>query len=90
MGSGKTLTSLWVAKEYVMKDRVKHVNILAPNVAVGEFIDSFERAGISPQMAGKIRVLTHDEFSLNRKKREFSKSLVIVDEAHMFTKTKYS
>ncbi|CAN0338770.1 unnamed protein product [Ectocarpus sp. 13 AM-2016] len=53
MGSGKTLTSLWVAKEYVTKNRVKFVNILAPNVAVGEFIDSFERAGITPQIAGK-------------------------------------
>ncbi|CAM9767119.1 unnamed protein product [Ectocarpus sp. 12 AP-2014] len=89
MGSGKTLTSLWVAKEYITKNRVKFVNILAPNVAVGEFIDSFERAGISPQIAGKIRVLTHDEFALNRKAREFSESLVIVDEAHMFTGIKY-
>ena len=89
MGSGKTLTSLWVAKEYITKNRVKFVNILAPNVAVGEFIDSFERAGITPQLAGKIRVLTHDEFALNRKEREFSKSLVIVDEAHMFTGIKY-
>ncbi|CAM9713031.1 unnamed protein product [Ectocarpus sp. 4 AP-2014] len=89
MGSGKTLTSLWVAKEYITKNRVKFVNILAPNVAVGEFIDSFERAGITPQIAGKIRVLTHDEFALNKKAREFSKSLVIVDEAHMFTGIKY-
>ncbi|CBN80329.1 Helicase [Ectocarpus siliculosus] len=89
MGSGKTLTSLWVAKEYIAKNRVKFVNILAPNVAVGEFIDSFERAGITPQIAGKIRVLTHDEFALNKKAREFSKSLVIVDEAHMFTGIKY-
>lgn len=89
MGSGKTLTSLWVAKEYITKNRVKFVNILAPNVAIGEFIDSFERAGITPQIAGKIRVLTHDEFALNKKAREFSKSLVIVDEAHMFTGIKY-
>lgn len=56
---------------------------------MGEFIDSFERAGITPEMAGKIRVLTHDEFALNRKERQFSKSLVIVDEAHMFTGIKY-
>ena len=90
MGSGKTLTSLWVAKEYVQKGRVDFVNILAPNVSVGEFIGSFERAGISPQTARKIRVLTHDEFSLNRKKRDFSNCLVIVDEAHLFTKTKYA
>ena len=90
MGSGKTLTSLWVAKEYLTKNRVNFVNILAPNVAVGEFIDSFERAGITPQMAGKIRVLTHDEFFLNRKGREFTQSLVIVDEAHLFTGLKYS
>lgn len=90
MGSGKTLTSLWVAKEYVTKNRVDYVNILAPNVAVPEFIDSFERAGITPHMAAKIRVLTHDEFTLNTKKRQFSKSLVIVDEAHMFKKTKYA
>lgn len=89
MGSGKTLTSLWVAKEYVTTNRVNFVNILAPNVAVGEFIDSFERAGITPQMAGKIRVLTHDEFARNKKKRQFSKSLVIVDEAHIFTGIKY-
>jgi len=89
MGSGKTLTSLWVAKEYIKKNRVDFVNILAPNVAVGEFIDSFERAGITPPMAGRIRVLTHDEFALNNRKREFSKSLVIVDEAHMFTGIKY-
>lgn len=67
MGSGKTLTSLWVAKEYITKNRVDFVNILAPNVAAGEFIDSFERAGITPHMAGRIRVLTHDEFVLNRK-----------------------
>lgn len=90
MGSGKTLTSLWVAKEYVQKGRVDFVNILAPNVSVGEFIGSFERAGVSPQMARKIRVLTHDEFTLNRKKREFGNCLVIVDEAHLFTKTKYA
>lgn len=89
MGSGKTLTSLWVAKEYITKNRVDFVNIIAPNVAVGEFIGSFERAGITPRMAGRIRVLTHDEFSLNRKEREFKKSLVIVDEAHMFTGIKY-
>lgn len=89
MGSGKTLTSLWVAKEYINKNRVPFVNIIAPNVAVGEFIDSFERAGITPNMAGKIRVLTHDEFSLNRRDRKFSDSLVIVDEAHMFTGIKY-
>lgn len=89
MGSGKTLTSLWVAKEYIKKNRVDFVNILAPNVAVGEFIDSFERAGITPKMAGRIRVLTHDEFAINTKQREFKKSLVIVDEAHLFRKTKY-
>lgn len=89
MGSGKTLTSLWVAKEYIAKNRVDFVNIIAPNVAVGEFIDSFERAGITPRMAGRIRVLTHDEFALNRKEREFKKSLVIVDEAHMFAGIKY-
>lgn len=81
MGSGKTLTSLWVAKKYITKNRVDFVNIIAPNVAVGEFIDSFERAGITPRMAGRI--------ALNRKEREFKKSLVIVDEAHMFTGIKY-
>lgn len=90
MGSGKTLTSLWVAKEYVQKGRVDFVNILAPNVAVGEFIGSFERAGITPSIARKIRVLTHDEFSLNRRNRNFTNCLVIVDEAHIFTKTKYN
>lgn len=52
-------------------------------------MDSFERAGITPQMAGKIGVLAHDEFAVNRKEREFSKSLVIVDEAHMLTGIKY-
>lgn len=43
MGFGKTLTSLWVADEYFTKNRVKFVHIIASNVAVGEFIDSFER-----------------------------------------------
>ncbi len=89
MGSGKTLTALWVAKEYIAKSRVAFVNILAPNVAVGEFIESFEKAGITPYMAGQIRVLTHDEFSINRRKRDFGSSLVIVDEAHMFQGIKY-
>lgn len=66
----------------IAKNRVDYVNILAPNVSVEEFIDSFEMAGTSPQMAGRIRVLAHDELALNRRDRTFSKSLVIVDEAH--------
>lgn len=90
MGSGKTLTSLWVAKEYITAGRVKYVNILAPNVATGEFIDSFERAGITPKLARKIRVLTHTSFVLDKKERLFKDSLVIVDEVHMFTGEKYS
>lgn len=89
MGSGKTLTSLWVAKELLKVKRVDFVNIVAPNVSVPEFLDSFEKAGINPAIAGKVRVLTHDEFAYNKKERRFGNSLVIVDEAHLFTKTKY-
>lgn len=90
MGSGKTVTALWVARHYIEQKRVPFVNIVAPNVAVVEFLDSFQKAGINPTVAGKIRVLTHDEFVDNKKRRSFAASLVIVDEAHVFTKTKYS
>ncbi|CAM9544890.1 unnamed protein product [Pylaiella littoralis] len=89
MRFGTTPTSLWVAKECITKNRVDFANTLAPNVAVGEFIDSFEKAGITPHMAGRIRALTHDEFALNRKEHQAKKPLFIVEEAHMFTGIKY-
>ena len=65
------------------------VNIVAPNVAVPEFRDSFEKAGVTPDHAGRIRVLTHDEFADNKRLRNFGNSLVIIDEAHLFTGRKY-
>ena len=90
MGSGKTLTSLWVAKDFVLQKRVPFVYIVAPKVSVCEFLESFERAGISPTTARRIRVLTHDEFVCNKDGHNFRRSLVIVDEAHLFTKKRYS
>ncbi|CAM9692654.1 unnamed protein product [Ectocarpus sp. 12 AP-2014] len=89
MGSGKTVTSLWVAKQYLIDGRVNFVNIVAPNVAVLEFRDSFEKAGVTPRQAGRIRVLTHNEFADNKRIRNFGNSLVIIDEAHLFTGRKY-
>ncbi|CAM9693541.1 unnamed protein product [Pylaiella littoralis] len=85
MGSGKTVTSLWVAKQYLADGRVNFVNIVAPNVAVPEFRDSFEKAGATPNQAGRIRVLTHDEFADNKRLCNFGNSLAIIDEAHLFT-----
>lgn len=89
MGSGKTVTSLWVAKQYLEDGRVNFVNIVAPNVSVPEFRDSFEKAGVTPDQAGRIRVLTHDEFADNKRLRNFGNSLVVVDEAHLFTEGRY-
>lgn len=87
MGSGKTLTALSVAKDYIANNSVNSVYIVAPNVAVPEFKNSFRLAGIAPKQSAKIKVCTHDGFA---EKTSIPKnSLVIIDEVHLFTKTKY-
>ncbi|CAM9213352.1 unnamed protein product [Pylaiella littoralis] len=89
MGSGKTLTALWVAKSFLSRARVSLVHIVAPNVAVAEFATSMKLAGITPTQAKQIKIVTHDGFASLKSGSRVKNSLVIVDEAHLFTKTKY-
>lgn len=89
MGSGKTLTPLWVAKDYLDRKKVAHVHIVCPNVSVPEFKSSYNMAGPTPAHARKIKVVTHDGFAEMRSTGKVKKSLVIIDEAHLFTETKY-
>lgn len=89
MGSGETLTALWVAKDYLQRKIVNRVHIVAPNVSVPEFRSSFAMAGITSTVAKKIKLLTHDKFAAMKRSATVKNSFVIIDEAHLFTEKKY-
>ena len=87
-GSGKSLTSLWVAKKMLELGRVPYVNIVAPKVSMPEFSRAKKTAGMSKTQSIKTRIISHDEFRLNKASRDWKDTLIIVDEVHIFTKKK--
>ena len=87
-GSGKSLTALWVAKKMLELGRVSYVNIVAPKVSMPEFARAKKTAGMTKQQAIKTRIVSHDEFRLNKSGRDWKDTLIIVDEVHLFTKKK--
>lgn len=69
--------------------RVPYVNIIAPKVSMGEFIRAKKTSRMTKSQAIKTRIISHDEFRLNKTGREWKDSLVIVDEVHIFTQKKF-
>ncbi|CAM9384925.1 unnamed protein product [Laminaria digitata] len=69
--------------------KVEYVNIVAPKVSLPGFNRAKKTAGLTREEAGTTRVITHDDFKINKNSRNWENSIVVVDEVHNFTKTKF-